>query len=247
MLEAENLFMQYPPSGIRKSSAGKSALRHVSFQLENGLYGLLGPNGAGKSTLLNILTDSLRQTSGRVMWNGQNIHSMGKEYRRILGYMPQQQNLYESFTGKQFLSYLCALKEIPARQTKQEILRVANLVNMDQFLPQRLGTYSGGMKQRLLIASALIGQPQLLILDEPTAGLDPKERIRLRRMLAEIAQKTTVLIATHVVSDIESVAKEILLLRQGILVGKASPKDFVEQYAPGGSMEDVYLAVFGEE
>lgn len=247
MLEVEELTMRYPLPKTRNGPTYKTALDHVSFQLGNGLYGLLGPNGAGKSTLINILTDSLRQTAGWVSWNREDIHTMGKKFRRILGYMPQQQTLYESFTGLQFLSYVCALKEIPTKHSKMEIERVSVTVNMKQHLSRRLGTYSGGMKQRLLIAAALIGEPKLLILDEPTAGLDPKERIRVRQMLASLAEKRTVLVATHVVSDIETVATEILLLKDGCLVSKASPQQLINTYAPDGNIEDVYLTVFGEE
>ncbi len=247
MLEVEDLTMRYPMTKTKFGLTYKTALKDVCFTLDDGLYGLLGPNGAGKSTLINILTDSLKQTKGRVYWNGENVHKMGKDFRRILGYMPQQQNLYESFTGQQFLSYVCALKEIPACKAKTEILSAADSVHMTDVLHRRLRTYSGGMKQRLLIAAALIGKPQLLILDEPTAGLDPKERIRLRQMLASLAENRTILVATHVVSDIETVAKEILLLKEGTLVRKAPPTQLIDEFAPGGRIEDVYLALFGEE
>lgn len=223
------------------------ALQSVSFTLKTGLYGLLGPNGAGKSTLINILTNSMAQDAGSIQWDGKDIRNLGAKYRSILGYMPQQQTLYSSYTGYRFLKYLCALKEIPPSQTEKEIHRVADAVNLTDELGKRLSAYSGGMKQRLLAASAILGEPQLLIFDEPTAGLDPKERVRLRNLLKKAAQKSIVLVATHVVSDVESVADEILLLKKGILVCKAPPQTLIDDHAPGKDLEAVYLSVFGNE
>ena len=219
----------------------------MSFTLGPGLYGLLGPNGAGKSTLLSIITGGLSQDSGSVLWCGKSARALDVKFRRALGFMPQQQGLYDSYTGRRFLAYLCALKEIPPKETAAQVERVAEWVNLSNELNKRLAAYSGGMKQRLLLASALLGEPKLLILDEPTAGLDPKERVRLRRLLAELAKDRIILVATHVVSDVETVAKEILLLKDGRLVAQAPVAGLVEQYAPGGSLEDVYLHVFGEE
>ncbi len=229
----------------RKTS--KKALSNVNLTLSAGLYGLLGPNGAGKSTMLHIITGNLAATSGRVCYNGKNILRLGKKFRRVLGYMPQQQNLYDSFTGRQFLLYLAALKEIPRRDAAAQAVRTASLVNLENELDKRLSAYSGGMKQRLLAAAALLGSPKVLILDEPTAGLDPKERVRLRQTLAALAKDCVVLIATHVVSDVESVADQIILLKDGIVVDCAPPETLIEKYAPEGTLEDVYLAVFGED
>lgn len=225
----------------------KQALAGVSFTLKPGLYGLLGPNGAGKSTLINIITGSISQNKGAVKWCGRSTCALDIKFRRVLGYMPQQQGLYDSYTGRRFLAYLCALKEIPANEVAQQVERVADWVNLSQELDKRLAAYSGGMKQRLLLAGALLGDPKLLILDEPTAGLDPKERVRLRTLLAELAKDRIVLVATHVVSDVETVASEILLLKDGQLVKQAPVKELIDRYAPQGNLEDVYLSVFGEE
>lgn len=167
-------------------------------------------------------------------------------FRRILGYMPQQQGLYDSYTGRRFLAYMAALKEIPRKAVAAEVDRVAAAVNLTVELDKRLSAYSGGMKQRLLLASALLGDPKLLILDEPTAGLDPRERVRLRTLLADMAQDRIILVATHVVSDVESVASKVILLRAGKIVDAAPVPDLIAVHAPSGGLEDVYLNVFGE-
>lgn len=247
MIKESSLQLLHLSKTYGAANAAKKALADVSFTLGSGFYGLLGPNGAGKSTMMNIITGNLDATKGEVKWNGKSTLRMGKRFRSILGYMPQQQNLYDGFTGRRFLLYLAALKEIPRRQAAAEAAQVAELVHLTDEMDKRLSAYSGGMKQRLLAAAALLGQPQLLILDEPTAGLDPKERVHLRHVLAEAAQSAIVIVCTHVVSDVESVADEILLLKGGELVDKAAPAALVEKYAPGKSLEDVYLAIFGED
>lgn len=229
----------------QKRPAVKKALAGVSITLGPGLYGLLGPNGAGKSTLLQIITGGLAPDSGEVLWCGQPAR--GIRFRRILGYMPQQQGLYDSYTGRRFLAYMAALKEIPRGKVADEVARVSEAVNLSRELDKRLAAYSGGMKQRLLLAAALLGDPRLLILDEPTAGLDPRERVRLRTLLAGMAQDRIILLATHVVSDVESVASQVILLRAGKIVDAAPVGELVERYAPGKGLEDVYLAVFGED
>ena len=249
-LELNNLRKTYllPCPLLHRRGQGKpktkQALAGVSITLGPGLYGLLGPNGAGKSTLIGIITGGLAADSGKVLWCGRPAR--GIAFRRVLGYMPQQQGLYESYTGRRFLAYMAALKEIPRAAVPGEVARVAAAVNLTDELDKRLSAYSGGMKQRLLLAAALLGDPKLLILDEPTAGLDPRERVRLRTLLADMAQDRIILVATHVVSDVESVATKVILLRAGKIVDAAPVPDLIAAHAPGGGLEDVYLNVFGE-
>lgn len=231
---------------INKSFGTKQALSNISLSLEPGIYGVLGPNGAGKSTLMNIMTDNLHPDSGVVLWNGKSIFINNRDYRKIVGYAPQQQGLYDSFTGRRFLSYMGALKEMKKSEAEKEIERVAGLVNLTARLEDKIKSYSGGMKQRLLVAQALLGEPEFIILDEPTAGLDPKERVRVREALHSLAEDKIILVATHVVSDVESIAKKIIILQSGKIVAQGQPEELVEKYAPGETLEEVYMKLFGE-
>ena len=210
-LEIKNISKTYKKGTVK-------ALDDFSVTLTPGVYGLLGPNGAGKSTLMNIITDNLNADSGEVLYDGENIKKLGKDYRSVLGYMPQQQGLYDDFTLNRFLWYMSALKGLKKKDAKEKITSLLETVNLTESAYKKLGGFSGGMKQRALIAQALLNNPKILILDEPTAGLDPKERIRIRNFISEIAEDKIVLISTHVVSDIEFIAKEIILLKEGKLI-----------------------------
>ena len=210
-LEIKNISKTYKKGTVK-------ALDDFFVTLTPGVYGLLGPNGAGKSTLMNIITDNLNADSGEVLYDGENIKKLGKDYRSVLGYMPQQQGLYDDFTLNRFLWYMSALKGLKKKDAKEKITSLLETVNLTESAYKKLGGFSGGMKQRALIAQALLNNPKILILDEPTAGLDPKERIRIRNFISEIAEDKIVLISTHVVSDIEFIAKEIILLKEGKLI-----------------------------
>ena len=197
--------------GLNKSYGEKRALIDFSCTLTPGIYGLLGPNGAGKSTLMNIISQNLKADSGTITLEpeGNILHT--------LGYMPQQQALYDDFSARSFLYYMAGLKKI--KSPKTEIEHLLEVVNLRPVAHKRMGSYSGGMKQRVLLAQALLGNPGILLLDEPTAGLDPMERIRIRNFISEFSRDKIVLLATHVVSDIEYIASQVILLRSGETVG----------------------------
>ena len=231
---------------ISKKYKEKIALNDVSLKLDNGIYGLLGPNGAGKSTLMNIITGNLEPTEGTIKWEGTEVKELGSNYRSLLGYAPQQQGMYETFSGRRFLSYMATLKGISKSSMEDEINRVLLYVNMVEKSNQKIGTYSGGMKQRILIAQAIIGNPKLVILDEPTAGLDPKERVRIRERIAELSKDKIILVSTHVVSDIESIAKKIILIKTGKIIDYANVNGLCDKYN-AANLEDVYMKIFGEE
>lgn len=223
--------MELRIEGIRKRYNRNKvyALDNVSITMTPGVYGLLGPNGAGKSTLMNIMTQNLKADVGYIFWNGENIDKLGNAYRSCLGYMPQQQNLYDEFTGEQFLWYISALKDLKKKVAKERIEELLTIVNLQKERYNKIKTYSGGMKQRLLIAQALLNDPKILIMDEPTAGLDPTERIRIRNFISQISKEKIVLLATHVVSDIEFIAKEIIILHNGKMVRYGEPQQLIDE------------------
>lgn len=216
-LELRNITHIYPN--------GKKALDQVSLGLTPGIYGLLGPNGAGKSTMMKIITDNLVPTSGQVLFHEKDIKTVSREFRSRLGYMPQQQGMYQQFTGRRFLWYMASLKGLRRRETKDKIAHLLEVVNLTEAADRKIGSYSGGMKQRLLIAQAVLNEPEVLVLDEPTAGLDPKERIRIRNFVSELSRDRVVIFATHVVSDVECIAREIMLMKEGQLIKKGTPAE----------------------
>lgn len=215
---------------IQKSyNGGKTyAVDNITVTFTPGVYGLLGPNGAGKSTLMNIITQNLKADAGSVTLDGVPIDRMGADYRSLLGYMPQQQTLYDDFTGERFLWYMAALKGLDKKRAKEAVNRTLAVVNLQEERYKKLRSYSGGMKQRILIAQALLNDPRLLIMDEPTAGLDPKERIRIRNFISEVSKDKIVLLSTHVVSDVEFISKEILVMKSGQIVAQGSPQALLD-------------------
>ena len=221
--------MELRIEGLTKQYGQKKALDAFSVTFTEGLYGILGANGAGKSTLMNLITDNISRTSGEILFDGTDILKLGKAFRTKVGYMPQQQGFYEQFSGRAFLHYMAELKEIPRKQAKVQVEELLKLVNLDGDAHRKVGGYSGGMKQRLLLAQALLGDPSILILDEPTAGLDPKERIRLRNYIADLGRNKIVLLATHIVSDIETIAGQVVLMQDGKLVRQVSVEELLEE------------------
>lgn len=214
---------------LTKKYNDKIALNNITFSFTPGIYGLLGPNGAGKSTMMNLITDSILPTSGQIFVEGKNIKELDKDYRKLLGYMPQQQNIYPELTLLRFMYFIASLKGLNKREAKKDIEYYLKMVNLYDVREKRLGTFSGGMRQRALIAQALIGNPKILILDEPTAGLDPKERIRIRNLVSEVSRDKIVIIATHVVTDVEFIAKEIIMLNSGVILKSGKPIDLLAE------------------
>ena len=234
MLEIKNL---------KKSYGKKVALKEFNYTFENGIYGLLGANGAGKSTLMNLITDNVKRDSGEILYDGKEILNMGNSYRELLGYMPQQQGFYENFSARMFLYYMAELKGIKKKEAKKQIEELLSLVNLSDVADKKIGGFSGGMKQRVLLAQALLGNPKILILDEPTAGLDPKERVNLRNYIHKLSEDKIILLATHVVSDVETIADRILVMKDGELVADDAPEQLVGM-VEGKNLEDVYMFYF---
>ncbi len=210
---------------IRKVYGKKVALHDFSEVFTPGVYGLLGPNGAGKTTLMRVIADVLRPTGGRVMLNGKDKDELDEGYRDIVGYLPQDLGLYGSFTGRKFLMYVAALKGLRRQEAAVKVEDLARITNLSECLDTHCGKYSGGMKRRLGIAQALLNDPRILILDEPTAGLDPMERIRFRNLISQISKDRIVLLSTHIVSDADMIAKQIILLGKGRIVEQGTVAD----------------------
>ncbi len=212
ILEIKNVSKQYPKT---------LALDQFSAELTSGLYGLLGPNGAGKTTMISIITTLLSQSSGSVLYNGKSVG--GRDYMKIIGYLPQYPRFYKDFTAQEFLLYMAAMKGLDTKYAPTRIEELLEQVNLSEHKNKKIGAFSGGMRQRLGIAQAILNDPEILILDEPTAGLDPKERVRFRNIISKLSSDRIIILATHIVSDVECVAKEVILLKEGKLLHKASP------------------------
>ncbi len=223
---------------LSKQFGPKIAVDRVSLRLGPGVTGLLGPNGAGKTTLMRLVCGILKPTAGTVAFDGQDVGS--EEYRAGLGYVPQDFGYYPDFTGRDFLLYMAAMKGLDkaaARRKSEELLAMVGLADVQK---KKIKTYSGGMRQRLGIAQALLNDPKLLVLDEPTAGLDPKERVRFRELIASLGRDSVVLLSTHIVSDVEHIAGRVLIMKDGQIVHDGA-------WDKHEDLERFYLARFGEE
>lgn len=218
---------------VSKQYKNNIAVDRISVKLQKGVYGLLGANGAGKTTLMRMICGILKPTSGTISFDGIDVSE--ENYRSILGYLPQDFGYYPEFTGMDFLLYMAALKGIGKAQAKQKAKELLQLVSLQDVVKKKIKTYSGGMKQRLGIAQALLNQPKLLVLDEPTAGLDPKERVRFRNLIADLGTESIVLLSTHIVSDIEQIADKVLMMKDGQLIYQDKWND------SNGNLEDFYL------
>ena len=223
---------------LTKQYKNKIAVDRLSFSLTKGVTGLLGANGAGKTTLIRMLCGILVPTSGEITYNGISVSD--ERYRNVLGYLPQEFGYYPEFTGKDFLMYFAALKGFTKKAAEVRANELLELVGLSQVPKKKIKTYSGGMKQRLGIAQALINRPEVLILDEPTAGLDPKERVRFRNLIDEIGKKSIVLLSTHIVSDIEHIADHIIMMKNGQIIWQGSHKEIA------GDLEDFYMEQFDD-
>lgn len=220
---------------VSKKYGKVEALREVSLSLGHGIYALLGPNGSGKTTLMNILAGLLKPSGGEVLYCGEAIGKSGLAYRSKVGYMPQYPAMYPNFAVKEFLLYIAELKKLPPER-EGDIDYLLERVELSDVPDRKISALSGGMKQRLSLCTAVLGDPEILILDEPTAGLDPKQRVALREFISEISANRTVIWATHIVSDVEKLADEVIFMKRGV----ATLAEL------GGSLEEQYLSFFGD-
>ena len=236
---------------VNKHYGKKHALIDFSYEFHAGVYTLLGPNGAGKSTLMNILTDTLQPDEGsEVLYNGTPIREAGKDYRAKVGFMPQHQGMPGGFSARTFMSYMAALKGVNSRQAQRQITGLFRQVELFDVIDKKIDSFSGGMKQRLLFAQALLGDPEILILDEPTAGLDPRQRVILRGMIQALAEQAgkTILLSTHILSDVEQIANQVLILKEGHLMAAGTVEELIARLPEGKekNLEQVYMTYFGE-
>ncbi|WP_113671722.1 ABC transporter ATP-binding protein [Vallitalea guaymasensis] len=227
---------------LTKTYGKKNANDNINITLENGVYGLLGPNGSGKTTLMKQITTLTTPSRGEIKYNGKNIVGLNDEYRTLLGYLPQEFGVYKKFSAKQFLQYVAALKGLNSKIASQKIGQLLNLVGLFEVRNKQVGKFSGGMKRRVGIAQALLNDPKILILDEPTAGLDPQERARFRNLISQISRDKIIILSTHIISDIESIAKETIMIKEGAILMKGTHRDIL------GAMEgNVYTIRTSDE
>ncbi|APQ77965.1 ABC transporter ATP-binding protein [Clostridium botulinum] len=210
--------MKLKIDSLTKKYSDKVAVKDFSMEMTEGVYGLLGPNGAGKTTLMRMISDVLNPTCGQILVNNVDKNDLGESYRDLLGYLPQDMGYYKDFTAERFLKYVATLKGLNKKMAKERIEGLLDVVGLTEYKNKKVGKFSGGMRQRVGIAQALLNNPKILILDEPTAGLDPKERIRFRNLISDISKDRIIILSTHIVGDIEYIAKQVILIKEGQLI-----------------------------
>ena len=220
----KELIMQLKTIGLTKKYGSKLAVDDLNITLTNGVYGLLGANGAGKTTLMRLLCNIQNPTSGKILLNGKNIVGLGERYRNLLGYLPQHFGYYPDFSALDFLLYVSALKGLDEQAAYKKSKQLLEAVDLSRESKHKIKTFSGGMKQRLGIAQAMLNDPHILILDEPTAGLDPKERVRFRNLISAFSKDRIVILSTHIVSDVEFIAEEIIMMKSGQMIHFGNPQ-----------------------
>lgn len=218
---------------LTKQYKNKIVVDRFSIKLKPGIYGLLGSNGAGKTTLMRMICDIQNPTSGQIKYNGTDIKKLGEDYRQVLGYLPQDFGYYPDFTAYDFLMYIAALKGISKEKAEMRVNELLQIVNLENEKKQNIKTFSGGMKQRLGIAQAMLNNPKILILDEPTAGLDPKERVKFRNLISSFSQDKIVILSTHIVSDIEFIADRIIVMKKGNKILEGTPEELLQDLRGG--------------
>ncbi len=232
--------MELSIHNLSKTYGEKLALDGFTYTFHLGVTAILGPNGAGKTTLMNLITDCVKRQTGEILYDGTDVLKLGKAFRQRLGFMPQSQGMYEQMTAFDFLCYMAELKGLRKWPARQQIRRLLGTVNLREAAHKKVGGFSGGMRQRVMLAQAMLGSPEVLLLDEPTAGLDPEERVRLRGYIEQLAQNRIVLITTHITSDVETIADEILLMNKGHLLFAASCDEFIHGCG-ANDLEDAYI------
>ena len=235
LLEIKNLTKHY---------GSKCALRDFSCAIGPGILGIIGPNGAGKTTLMNLITDNVKRETGEILYDGTDILKLGKSFRRVLGFMPQEQGMYDELSARAFLIYMAGLKEVHGKKAREQVEDLLQLVDLQDAAHRKLGGFSGGMRQRILLAQALLGEPKVVILDEPTVGMDPAERLRVSEYIKEISKERIVLWSTHILSDVEAFADSLLIMDSGKLLAHDTPSGLLREHH-AGSLEELYFALTG--